>query len=201
MNANDNMLLTEEDLNLKIDLIENKFKDILKIIGYDIENDIQIKDTPRRIAKMWIKELFKGNFEKEPNITIFDNTKNYNEMVFLGPIQIKSVCSHHFIPFIGECYIAYLPDKKIVGISKLARITKWFMRRPQIQEELTKQISDYLEEKLEPLGVAVYISAQHLCMTARGVEEYNSKMKTSALKGAFLNNDSCKKEFFDMIRK
>ena len=116
---------------------------------------------------MYVNELFSGCYTEAPKLTIFDNVDSNNDLVFLGPISIKSTCSHHIIPFIGNAYISYIPNKKVVGISKIARTVKWFMRRPQIQEELTKQIADYLYKELEPLGVAVRIEAQHLCMIAR----------------------------------
>lgn len=196
--ANGNIVLEDSEKTLMIEKLTSHFKEILKDMKYDLD-DQQIKETPKRIAKMWINELFKGNYEKAPDLTVFENTEKINDIVFLGPISVKSTCSHHFIPFIGNCFIAYIPNEKIVGISKLARIVKWFMRRPQIQEELVKQIANYIEEKLNPKGVAVYIEAQHLCMTVRGVEEYNSKMKSSAIRGAF-NEDACRKEFFDMIK-
>ena len=196
--ANGNIVLEDSEKILMIEKLTSHFKDILKDMKYDLD-DQQIKETPKRIAKMWVNELFTGNYEKAPELTVFENTEKINDIVFLGPISVKSTCSHHFIPFIGNCFIAYIPNEKIVGISKLARIVKWFMRRPQIQEELVKQIADYIEEKLNPKGVAVYIEAQHLCMTVRGVEECDSKMKSSAIRGAF-NEDACRKEFFDMIK-
>jgi len=196
--ANGNIVLEDSEKILMIEKLTSHFKDILKDMKYDLD-DQQIKETPKRIAKMWVNELFKGNYEKAPELTVFENTEKINDIVFLGPISVKSTCSHHFIPFIGNCFIAYIPNEKIVGISKLARIVKWFMRRPQIQEELVKQIADYIERKLNPKGVAVYIEAQHLCMTVRGVEECDSKMKSSAIRGAF-NEDACRKEFFDMIK-
>ena len=143
-----------------------KYKEFLEILKFDVDTDQQLQGTPERVARMYVNELFTGCYTEEPKITAFDNTKEYDEMVFLGPISIKSTCSHHIIPFLGEAYIAYIPDRKVVGISKLSRIVKWFMRRPQIQEELTKQIAEYLEKTLEPKGVAVYIKAQHLCMVA-----------------------------------
>lgn len=188
----------EERNNIKQKLVKI-FSEALEIMGYDV-SDQQIKDTPRRIANMWVDEIFVGSFEKEPDITFFDNTKEYDEMIVLDNVELKSTCSHHFVPFIGKIHIAYIPDKKIVGVSKLVRIVRWFMRRPQIQEELTKQIADYLEEKLQPKGVAVFIEAKHLCMLVRGVEEANSFMKTSEVRGVF-REEKVRKEFFDIIRK
>lgn len=197
--ANESYCRSEDERERMIFELTLKFKDVLETMQFDVENDQQLKDTPKRMAKMYVNELFSGCYTEEPSVTVFDNTKGYDEMVFLGPIQVKSTCSHHFVPFIGEAFIAYIPDKKVVGISKLARIVKWFMRRPQIQEELTKQIADYIEYKLKPKGVAVYIEAQHLCMIARGVEEYDSKMKTSAIRGEFIQPE-VRQEFFNMVK-
>ncbi len=198
--SNSNCYKNEEERKKIIEQIENKFKEIFDIMGYDLENDQQIIDTPKRMAKMWVNELFIGNFEKEPDITFFDNTRNYDEMIVLDNIELKSICSHHFVPFIGKINIAYIPDRKIVGISKIIRIVRWFMRRPQIQEELTKQIADYLEQKLQPKGVVVFIEAKHLCMSMRGVEEVDSLMRTSELRGVF-REGKVRKEFFDIINK
>ena len=199
MNANENRVLTNEERESIIEKLIPQFKDILETMGFDVDNDQQLKDTPKRISKMYVNELFSGCYEKAPKVTVFNNENEYDEMVFLGPIQVKSTCSHHFVGFIGSAYIAYIPDKKVVGISKLARIVKWYMRRPQIQEELTKQISDYLEKTLQPKGVAVYIKAQHLCMISRGVEEHDSWMKTSSVKGIFMSDTATRSEFFNLI--
>ena len=199
MESNGNKVLSTYEKQVMINNLADVFTKMIDTMGVNAD-DPQTKDTPRRIAKMYVNELFSGLYTEQPKITTFPNTKKYDEMVFLGPVQIKSTCSHHFVPFIGNAYIAYIPDKKVVGISKLARVCKWFMRRPQIQEELTKQISDFLEDILKPKGLAVFIEAQHLCMIARGVEEYDSKMKTSDLRGAFIKSESTRKEFFDMIK-
>ena len=199
MKANSNEVITDKERLKRQKKIEGLFGKVIETMGYDLE-DQQLTETPHRMAKMYMNELFAGSFNKEPKMTVFDNTEEYDSMVFLGDISVKSTCSHHFIPFLGKAYIAYIPDKKIVGISKLARTVRWFMRRPQIQEELTKQIADYIEEKLQPKGVAVYIEAQHLCMIARGVEEYDSKMKTSVMRGVFRENAETREEFFSLVR-
>ena len=201
MNANDNIYLSLEDKEKIIEQLTHKFYDILKIMKFDVDTDQQIIDTPKRIAKSWMNDLFCGCYTAKPKITVFNNEEKIDSMVFLGPIDIKSMCGHHFIPFTGSAYIAYIPNDKICGISKLARITNWFMRRPQIQEGLTKQITDYIEQTLNPKGVAVYIEAQHLCMISRGVEQSNSWMKTSELRGCFKTEPETRKEFFDMITR
>lgn len=198
--SNGNQVLDDAEKSELIHKLEFKFKDILETMGFDIDNDIQMNETPKRVAKMYVNELLSGTYSEEPKITVFENTRRYDEMVFLGPITIKSLCGHHLAPFTGKAYIAYIPSDYVTGISKLSRVTRWFMRRPQIQEELTKQIADYLEEKLNPQGVAVYIEAQHQCMIIRGVEEYNSWMKTSDLRGVF-RKPEVRSEFFNIVNK
>jgi GTP cyclohydrolase I len=200
--SNGNMVLSEKEKEEKIILLEKKFKEIFDIMGFDIENDIQMKDTPKRVAKMYMNELFEGTYSPPPKITVFDNTKQYSEMVTLSGIEIKSLCSHHLLPFVGKATISYIPDKKVIGLSKLARIAEWFARRPQIQEELTQQIADYIQNILEPLGVAVYIEANHTCMSIRGVNgPLDSLMKTTALRGVFLDEPETRNEFMNMIKK
>lgn len=200
MRSNGNVVLTEKEIQKKQIKLEKVFTQMIETLGYDI-NDQQLQETPKRMAKMYVRELFQGSFTEEPKMTVFENTEHCDSMVFLGDISVKSTCSHHFIPFLGKAYIAYIPNDKVCGISKLARVVRWFMRRPQIQEEMTKQIADYIEEKLNPKGVAVYIEAQHLCMIARGVEEYNSMMKTSEVRGAFRDNSDARNEFFQMVKR
>ena len=158
-----------------------------------------MKRTPFRIAKMYVNEIFAGTYNKEPEITIFSNERNYDQIVVSGPIAVKSMCSHHFMPFYGKAYIGYLPDKHVIGVSKLSRIVDWYARRPQIQEELSEQIADYLMKNLKPKGIIVFMKAKHQCMTHRGVND-NSEMITSVVKGDFSKNNSLKTEFFNMIR-
>lgn len=198
MNANGNVVKTAEELKELKDKAEYHFTCLLIDLGFDL-TDQQIKETPKRIAKAWVEELMFGNFNEEPNVTVFDNENNIDNMVTLTNIQVKSLCSHHFMPFFGKCHIAYIPNEKIIGLSKLSRIVNWFSRRPQIQEELTKQISDYIVDKIDPKGVAVYIEATHTCMTLRGVNEpMDAKMKTCEVHGAFTNLQT-KTEFLNMI--
>jgi GTP cyclohydrolase I len=201
MKANGNLFLTIEEKDIMITKMERKFKEILEIMNFDVDNDQQIQDTPKRVAKMYINELFSGCYNEQPKLTVFNNDQQIQDMVFVGPISLKSTCSHHFVPFLGNIYIAYIPNEKICGISKLARVAKWFMKRPQIQEELTHQIAKFIQNELNPLGCAVYIEAQHLCMIARGVEENNSFMKTCAVYGVFKESQSTKDEFLKMISK
>jgi len=199
--SNDNVVLTREEKDDMISKVEEKFEEIFDLLHFN-RNDPQLEESPHRIAKMYVNEVFSGNYDEQPKITVFPNTKEYDEMVVLGPIQIKSMCSHHWMPFLGNAYVAYIPGDKVVGISKLVRITKWFMRRPQIQEELTKQIADFVQETLDPLGVAVFIEATHMCMVMRGVEESeNSSMRTSDLRGVFRSKPEVREEFFHLIKQ
>ncbi len=198
--GNGNVVLTENEKLDMIDQLTVKYEEIFDILKFNKE-DPQLKGSPKRISKMYVNELLNGNYSDEPAMTVFPNTKKYDEMVYLGPINVMSMCSHHWAPFTGNAYIAYIPGDKVVGISKLARIVKWFMSRPQIQEELTKQIADYIEEVIHPLGIAVHIEATHLCMVMRGVKENSgARMKTSDLRGAFKDNIATRNEFYRMIK-
>lgn len=197
--ANENLVIDEQEKQNKKEKIEIKFKEILDIMGYDVERDTNLMDTPKRVSKMFIDEIFKGNFTDPPKITIFPNTRNYDEMVILKDIEVKSTCSHHFQPFIGTASIVYMPDKKIIGLSKLSRIVDFFSRRPQIQEELTIQIADFIEKLLEPKGLGLVIDCQHFCMKVRGVEEHDSHMITSVVRGVFKENIAARQEFLSLI--
>lgn len=179
--------------------VASAFANFLTTLGFDWENDVQMVDTPHRVAKMYVKELFAGCYEDEPKFTMFPNTTQMDEMVILKRVRIISTCSHHFMPFSGYISIGYIPGEKVCGISKLARVANWFAKRPQIQEELTSQIVSFLEEKLKPVGVMVVIEAQHGCMTNRGVNEFNSSMVTSRVTGAF-KKDETRQEFLSLIR-
>lgn len=198
--ANSNQRLTLEQKEDKIKKLEDIFSNMLDVMGFDREKDQNLKNTPYRIAKMYVNELLSGVYDDEPKITIFDNSKETDSMVVLGPIRLNSMCSHHFVPFLGEAFVGYIPNKKIVGLSKLARIVHWFAKRPQIQEELGEQIADFIQEKLEPKGVGVYLNAQHGCMQIRGVEEPNASMITMALRGNFLNEITTRTEFLTYIK-
>jgi len=171
---------------------------LLTILYPEWEKDINLQETPARIAKMYVNEVFRGLFDVMPKITVFDNIEKYNQMVVLQGIQVKSMCSHHFMPFFGQAYIGYVPDKKVVGVSKLSRIVDHYARRPQLQENLTAQIAKELQNRLDPLGVIVVIKAQHLCMMMRGVQEPNSLMTTSQFSGVF-EESATRTEFFNAI--
>lgn len=170
----------------------------LEYIGEDCSREGLI-DTPKRIIKSWNK-LYGGYKENPKDILTAVFNQKYDEMVLLKDIEIYSTCEHHMLPFYGKAHIAYIPNKKVVGISKLARLMECFSRRMQIQERLCNQIVDSLEDNLKPLGSACVIEAQHFCMTSRGIQKQNSVMITSALRGEFKNNTNTRQEFMNLIK-
>lgn len=188
------MILSEaEKLTMKRKLKIN-FEEMIEIMKFDL-NSPHLKGTPERMARMYVDELFTGCYTKAPRFTIFSNDTNSTGMVFLGNIDIFSTCAHHYKSFSGIAHIAYIPAKDLVGISKLARIANWYARRPQIQEILTDQIADCIQNLLDPIGVAVTIEAVHNCIRVRGASQSSSKMMTTSLRGSFLENKSQVAEF------
>lgn len=188
------------DDEIKIELIENKFRDIMEILGLDL-SDESLNDTPKRVAKMYVKETFSGlNPENKPKPTLFSNKFNFNEMLVERDITIYSYCEHHFVPIIGKAHIAYFPKENVVGLSKLNRIAQYYAKRPQVQERLTMQIANELKEMLQTEDVAVVIDADHLCVASRGVQDVNSSTVTSSYSGKFNNND-VRKEFLTYVTK
>lgn len=182
---------------------ENAYGEFLDALAYDWRNDNQMKDTPKRVAKMYIKEICNGSHNEKPKITTFKNEEQYDQMVFQGNIPIKSLCAHHIMPFIGQGYVAYIPSPtgSIIGLSKINRIVDWYMRRPQLQEALTMQIHDEINNLIgDNLGIAVVIKAKHTCVSLRGIE-HDSTMQTSKLSGVFLNSkENARHEFYEFIK-
>ena len=198
-NANESWPLTEQERENLKKALEGYFEHILVSLRINIREDPNSMGTPHRIAKMLVDETFGGRFEKPPKITTFPNTKNMDQAIISGPIRIESTCSHHWMPFIGEAYIGYIPGENVLGISKLSRIAKHYAKRPQIQEELTEQIADHLEEVLNnPKGIAVVIRCSHQCMTCRGVHDIGAQMTTSSLRGAFKDDPATRSEFMTL---
>lgn len=177
---------------------EYHMEKFIEALGLDI-NGTHLKDSPERIARMYIDEIFSGLYQPMPKFTVFPNEKKVNEMVFLGNIDLFSTCSHHFKAFTGKAHIAYIPKDRLVGISKLARITDWFARRPQVQEDLCAEVADFLMENLNPAGVAVHMTAVHNCIRVRGAKQSASEMQTTALRGCFSEDKSTVDEFNAMI--
>ena len=187
------------DDELKIELISKKFKDIMDILGLDLTDD-SLKDTPKRVAKMYVKEIFSGlNPANKPKIALFDNKYNYDEMVLEKNITFYSNCEHHFVPIIGKAHVAYISNGKVIGLSKLNRIVEYFAKRPQVQERLTMQIANELKQILNTQDVAVVLDAKHLCVSMRGVKDESSTTITASYSGKF-KEDSVKNEFLSHIK-
>ena len=171
----------------KIEKISHHFHEIMLALGLDT-NDDSLKDTPMRVAKMFVNEAFMGlNPLNEPSITVFKNTFKYNEMILEKDIPLYSYCEHHFVPIIGKAHVAYISKGEVIGLSKLNRITHYFSKRPQVQERLTIDIAEYLKKVLQIEDVAVIIKAEHLCVASRGINHTSCATVTSSMHGAFLN--------------
>lgn len=182
------------DDDLKIMLIEKHFREIMNIMGLDLTDD-SLKDTPGRVAKMYIKEIFSGlNPANKPKATLFDNKYQYKQMLVEKNITIQSNCEHHFVPITGKAHVAYISSGKVIGLSKLNRIVQYYAQRPQVQERLTMQIANELKEVLDTQDVAIVIDATHMCVSSRGIRDINSSTVTAEYSGKFLNADT-KNEF------
>ena len=191
----DAFLLSDEE---KIAQIEEKFRDIMNIMGMDLTDD-SLQGTPHRVAKMYIKEIFSGlNPANKPAVKLFENKYQYKEMLVERNITFYSNCEHHFVPIIGKAHVAYISNGKVIGLSKLNRIVQFFAKRPQVQERLTIQIAEELKRVMETEDVAVLIDAVHLCVSSRGVQDFNSATVTSSYSGAF-NNESTRNEFLKYV--
>jgi GTP cyclohydrolase I len=191
----DAFLLSDEE---KIAQIEEKFRDIMNIMGMDLTDD-SLQGTPHRVAKMYIKEIFSGlNPANKPAVKLFENKYQYKEMLVERNITFYSNCEHHFVPIIGKAHVAYISNGKVIGLSKLNRIVQFFAKRPQVQERLTIQIAEELKRVMETEDVAVLIDAVHLCVSSRGVQDFNSATVTSSYSGAF-NNEATRNEFLKYV--
>ena len=192
----DAFLLSSEE---KKKIIEHHFEKIMLTLGLDLSDD-SLKGTPHRVAKMYIEEIFSGlDISNKPKISLFENKYSYNEMLVEKNITFFSNCEHHFVPIYGKAHIAYISSGKVIGLSKLNRIVKYFSKRPQVQERLTNQIASELQEILETKDVAVLIDAEHLCVSSRGVEDVNSATVSSFYGGKF-KADATKNEFLKYLK-
>jgi GTP cyclohydrolase I len=202
--GNHSITLSEEEKKEMISEAAVHYGNFLKSLRFEnYLDDPNMTDTPRRVAKAFIEDLYQGCYNAPPKITAFDNIDNYDGMVFQGNIDVKSTCSHHALPFIGYAHVAYIPSEtgKVIGLSKLNRIVEYFARRPQVQENLTMQIHDYINEVCEGnKGVAVMVGANHMCACVRGVR-HDSTMMTSKLSGAFKEDAASRNEFYQFVDK
>jgi GTP cyclohydrolase I len=188
----------ELDDQTKIQLIEKKFGEIMDILGLDLQDD-SLKGTPHRVAKMYVKEIFRGlNPANAPKIALFQNKYRYSEMLIERDITLYSNCEHHFVPIVGKVHVGYISSGKVIGLSKINRVVEFFAKRPQVQERLTVQISNYLSDILETKDVAVVVDARHLCVSSRGVEDTSSSTLTASYLGKF-NEKETREEFLRHI--
>ena len=179
----------------KVEIIAARMKDVLETLGMDLSND-SLRDSPHRIARMYVDEIFKGlNPGNFPKVTVIENDMNYDQMIVVRDVTVLSTCEHHFVTIDGRATIAYIPNKKVIGLSKINRIADFFSRRPQVQERLTKQIAECLAMVLETDHVAVHINAKHYCVVSRGIEDAASTTVTSELRGDFKNDQRTRMEF------
>ena len=199
--SNGNTPRTPEEIENMILEASAHYGGFLEAMGFDYKADPQTIDTPRRVAKAWLKDLIIGSVSDEPKITTFPNEENYDGLVVQSGIPVVSMCAHHNLAFTGYATVAYLPGENVVGLSKLNRIVEWFSRRPQMQESLTQQIHDYIADKLECDSVAVSIACKHTCCSSRGIK-HPSVMSTNKFSGAFMEKDNLiRSEFLHAISK
>ena len=203
--ANDNIadFVQPGELEALLDEVTERMEGVLSALVIDTENDHNTGNTARRVAKMYLNEVFKGRYVQAPTITEFPNAEHLNELMIVGPITVRSACSHHFCPVIGKIWIGVLPNEhtNVIGLSKYARLAEWVMGRPQIQEEAVVQLADLIMEKTQPDGLAIVMEATHYCMAWRGVKDMDSRMINSVMRGVFLKDSDLRREFLALIPK
>jgi GTP cyclohydrolase I len=201
--ANDNIsgFIEPGELDQLTREVEAKMLGVLESLVIDVEHDHNTRDTARRVAKMYVHEVFKGRFVPKPKVTEFPNAEHLNELMIMGPITVRSACSHHLCPIMGRLWIGVMPNQEsgLIGLSKYSRLADWIMSRPQIQEEAIIQLADLLVSLVKPDGVAVVMEADHFCMHWRGVKDLASKMTNSVMRGVFLDNGALRREFLSLI--
>ena len=202
-NANDNIAdhVLPGELEQLLDEVESKMQAVLDSLVIDTQRDHNTGQTARRVAKMYVNEVFRGRYVQAPAITEFPNAEHLNELMIVGPITVRSACSHHFCPVIGKIWIGVLPNEhtNVIGLSKYARLAEWIMGRPQIQEEAVVQLADLIQQKTQPDGLAIVMEASHYCMAWRGVKDMDSKMINSVMRGVFLKDAALRREFLSLI--
>ena len=202
--ANDNMSAFVEDGELD-ELqaeVQIKMQEVLRALVIDTDSDHNTQETAKRVAKMFVREVFKGRYVPMPSVTEFPNVTRLNELMIVGPITVRSACSHHLCPIMGRVWIGLLPNEhsNLIGLSKYARICDWIMSRPQIQEEAVTMLANELQERVQPDGLAIVMEADHFCMHWRGVKDTETKMINSVMRGAFLKNSNLRREFLSLIK-
>jgi GTP cyclohydrolase IA len=201
--ANDNIsaYIQEGEHTLLLDEVTDKMQAVLESMVIDLANDHNTHNTARRVAKMYLNEVFKGRYVPAPAVTEFPNVGHLNELMIVGPITVRSACSHHFCPVIGKVWIGVMPNEhtNVIGLSKYARLAEWIMNRPQIQEEAVVQLADLIQELTQPNGLALVMEASHFCMHWRGVKDMDSKMINSVMRGSFLKDPNLRREFLALL--
>ena len=184
------------------DEVEQKVLAVLKSLVIDTDGDHNTRGTARRIARMYLSEVFRGRYTAQPSVTEFPNVERLNELMIVGPITIRSACSHHLCPILGKLWIGVLPNEhsNLIGLSKYSRLADWVMSRPQIQEEAVKRLADLLQATMQPDGLALVMEADHFCMQWRGVKDADSKMINSVMRGSFLKDANLRGEFLALLK-
>jgi len=201
--ANDSIaefILPGELERLQAEVQEN-LQGVLDALVIDTASDHNTRDTAKRVAKMFVTEVFRGRYVPMPPVTEFPNIERLNELMIVGPVTVRSACSHHLCPIIGQVWVGVMPNEHsaLIGLSKYARLVEWVMARPQIQEEAVIQLADLLQEKMRPDGLAIVLKADHYCMQWRGVKDMDSKMVNSVMRGSFLKNPDLRREFLSLL--
>lgn len=201
--ANDNVadFIEPGELDaLELEVAE-RAEDLLRALVIDVDQDHNTRETAKRLARMFLREVFAGRYQPAPAVTEFPNVQRLNELMIVGPLRVRSACSHHFCPIMGHVWIGVMPnaESNLIGLSKYARLVDWVMSRPQIQEEAVVQIADLLESRLNPNGIAVVLEADHYCMHWRGVKDDGARMVNSIMRGSFLEDSSLRREFLGLL--
>lgn len=202
--ANDNIAAFIEpgELAALEDELESRLRSVLESLVIDVTGDHNTRETARRVARMYLTEVFRGRYFPQPSVTEFPNVERLNELVIVGPIMVRSACSHHLCPILGRLWIGVLPNEhsNLIGLSKYVRLADWVMSRPQIQEEAVAHLANLLQRTMQPDGLALVMEADHFCMQWRGVKDSDSKMTSSVMRGSFLTDPDLRREFLSLMQ-
>ena len=200
--ANDNIAqyISADELDAIQKEAESHVAALLGALVIDTENDHNTINTAQRVAKMYVREVFKGRYQASPGVTDFPNAKQLDEIYTVGPITVRSTCSHHLVPIVGRAWIGVIPGERVIGLSKFTRLTEWVLARPQIQEEAAIQLADEIENRIQPKALAVAINARHMCMSWRGVRDTETSMITSVMRGLFRDNAAARGEVISLMK-
>lgn len=181
--------------------VQDRLQEVLETLVIDTQSDHNTQETAKRVAKMYVREVFGGRFTPMPPVTEFPNVALLNELMIIGPITVRSACSHHLCPIMGRVWVGVMPNEQsaLIGLSKYVRLIDWVLSRPQIQEEAIAQLADLLQEKMQPDGLAIVMEADHFCMQWRGVKDMNSRMTNSIMRGSFLKDPNLRREFLSLM--